>query len=71
MGTLLHTQHTLFIILRDRLIMLSPQLRPFRKLILRAGGGHLLLQPQDIRAERVGFLHRVARRGGEFVVERP
>lgn len=37
-------QHTFLVILRNSLIMLSPQLRPFRKLILRARSVHLPLQ---------------------------
>ena len=41
-------EHTNLIILRKCLVMLSPQLRPFRKLVLRACTVHLPFQLDDL-----------------------
>ena len=63
--------HTRLLIPRQRLIMLPPQLRPPRKLILGARSVHLALQPEDISSELILRAHLFRMRARYFAVECP
>ena len=64
-------RHTHLVITRNSFIMLSPQLRPLRELILRTRSVHLALQSYDFSPEFVLLAHLRGMWVWDFAVECP